>query len=96
MAGYNEFNSFKNFEIMDNESIKLTSNYVCFQLNNPGPGYRYYYDMYSYITKCKIVLQTYNKTKFGEAICDGKLVNFIEDEKHKKCSCSSVFFNAIL
>ena len=26
----------------------------------------------------------------GEAICDGKLVNFFEDEQHKNCSCSTV------
>ena len=56
MAGYGEFQAFKNYQIMDNESIDFASNYACFQLNNPGPNYRYYYDMYSYITKCKIVL----------------------------------------
>ena len=55
MAGYDEFQAFKNYYVMDNESLDLASNYVCFQLNNPGIGYRYYYDMYSYITKCKIV-----------------------------------------
>ena len=27
--------------------------------------------------------------KRGETICGGKLVNFYEDEKHKKCSCST-------
>ena len=57
MAGYDEFQAFKNYYVMDNESLDLASNYVCFQLNNPGIDYRYYYDMYSYITKCKIVLQ---------------------------------------
>ena len=95
MAGYDEFQAFKNYQIMDNESIDFASNYACFQLNNPGPNYRYYYDMYSYITKCKIVLQTYKTTKFGEAICEGKLVNFLKDPEHKNCSCGSVYYNAV-
>ena len=83
MAGYDEFQRFKNYEIMDNESLDLASKYACFQLNNPGIAYRYYYDMYSYITKCKIVLQTYKTTKFGEVICNGKLVNFLKDPNIK-------------
>ena len=95
MVGYEEFKRFENFEIMDNESIDLASNYACLQLNNPSFGYRYYYDMYSYITKCKIVLQKFDKTKFGQAICDGKLVNFLNDPKHKNCSCGSVYYNAV-
>ena len=95
MAGYAEFKLFEKFEKMDNEAIHLASNYICLQLNNPSSNYRYYYDMYSYITKCKIVLQTHNKTKFGESICDGKLANFLEDKKHKNCSCSSVYYNAV-
>ena len=65
MAGFDEFKQFENFEIMDNASLDLATNYVCLQLNNPSFGYRYYYDMYSYIAKCKIVLQKYNQTKLG-------------------------------
>ena len=95
MAGYEEFKRFKNFEVMDSKSIDLAANYACLQLNYPSYGYKYYYDMYSYITKCKIVLQKYNKTKFGEAICEGELINFLKDEKHKNCSCSSVYFDAV-
>ena len=95
MAGYDEFQAFKNYQIMDNESLDLASNYVCFQLNNPSIGYRYYYDMYTYITKCKIVLQTYKTTKFGEAIFNGKLVDFLNDPEHKNCSCGSVYYNAV-
>ena len=96
MAGYDEFQRFKNFYlVMDDESIDLASNYVCLQLNHPSFGYKYYYDMYSYISKCKIVLQKYNKTKLGQAICQGELINFLEDPKHKNCSCSSVYFNAV-
>ena len=92
---YYAFEAFKNFETMDHETLAKAADYACHNLNNPGSNYRYYYDMYSYITKCRIVLQTHSKTKFGEAICDGKLVNFLKDEKHKNCSCSSVFYNAV-
>ena len=95
MAGYEEFQRFKNFEIMDDESLDRERNYVCLQLNNPSFGYNYYYDMYSYITKCTIVLQRYTKTKLGQAICNEKLVNFLKDPEHKNCSCGSVYYNAV-
>ena len=91
MAGYDEFQRFKNFEIMDEESLDFAANYVCLQLNNPSFGYKYYYGMYSYIAKCRIVLQKYNKTRLGQAICEGELVDFLKDPKHKNCSCGSVF-----
>ena len=81
---------------MDFETLNLAKDYIALQLNHPGFQYRYYYDMYSYATKCFIVLQTYKKTRFGQAICNGKLVDFINDEEHKKCSCSSVYYNAVL
>ena len=95
MAGYNEFQRFKDFKVMDEKSLDFATNYVCLQLNNPSYGYRYYYDMYSYIAKCKIVLQKYKETKLGQAICEGELVNFLEDAKHKNCICRSVYFNAV-
>ena len=96
MAGYEEFQRFKNFEIMDDESLDRARNYVCLQLNNPSFGYKYYYDMYSYITKCTIVLQRYTKTKLGQAICNEKLVNFLKDPERKNCSSGSVYYNAVL
>ena len=95
MAGYDQFQRFKNFEMMDEESIDFALNYVCLQLNNPSYGYKYYYDMYSYIAKCRIVLQKYNKTRLSQAICEGELVDFLNDPKHKKCSCCSVFYDAV-
>ena len=93
---YYAFQKFINFEEIDKEAIDMAADYVCHNLNYPGENYKYYYDMYSYISKCRIVLQTHSKTKFGESICDGKLVNFISDDKHKNCTCSLVYFNAVL
>ena len=95
MAGYDEFKQFENFKIMNSAKLDLANNYVCFQLNNPLYNYRYYYDMYSYIAKCRIVLQKYKVTELGDAICGGKLVNFLKDLDHKNCSCGSVYFNAV-
>ena len=95
MAGYEEFKKFENFEIIDEESLDKATNYVCLQLNNPSFGYKYYYDMYSYIAKCKIVLQKYSTVKLGQAICNGKLIDFVKDQEHKNCSCSSVYYNAV-
>ena len=95
MTTYTAFQKFINFEEIDKKTIDRAVDYVCHNLNHQGPNYRYYYDMYSYISKCRIVLQTYSKTKLSEAICDGKLVNFLEDDKHKNCICSSVYFNAV-
>ena len=95
MAGYSEFERFRKFEIMDEEALDLAKNYVCHQLNNLSLAYKYYYDMYSYIAKCKIVLQKYNLTCLGEAICNGKVVNFLKDPEHKNCSCGSVYFNVV-
>ena len=95
MSGYAEFEKFKNFYVMDKEELELANNYICLQLNNPGIGYKYYYDMYSYITKCFIVLNYNTKTRLGEAECNGRIINFLKDVEHKNCSCSSVYFNAV-
>ena len=95
MNGYCEFQDFKNFYVMDEESLDSATNYVCLQLNNPSFEYRYYYDMYPYIAKCRIVLQQTTKTRLGEAVCNGKIINFLQDTEHKNCSCSSVYYNAV-
>ena len=95
IGAYNAFLAFRNFEVFDDKKLDLAIDHIALNLNNPGIGYRYFYDMYSYATKCKIVLQRYEKTKLGEAICDGKLVNFLNDPKHKDCSCVSVYYDAV-
>ena len=95
MDTYNAFIKFQNFGVMDFESLQLAKDYIAGNLNSPGINYRYYYDMYCYTTKCFIVLQKFQTPKLGEAICDGKLINFLKDEKHKNCSCGSVYYNAV-
>ena len=96
MAGLEEFQNFRDFKTVDKEDLKLAVNYICAQLNSPGSHYQYYYDLYSYTSKCFMVLQKRSYTKLGEAVCNGKVVNFLKDEEHKNCSCGSVYYNAVL
>lgn len=96
MAGFEEFQEFKNFKTVDKEDLKLVTNYICLQLNSGSSfQYKYYYDMYSYATKCQIVLQQRTYTKLGEAVCDGKVSNFLKDVKHKNCLCGSTYFKSV-
>ena len=60
MVGYAEFRSFEDFKYLNKEDLEVVINYICLQMNNPGIGYKYFYDMYSYATKCRIVLQKKN------------------------------------
>ena len=95
-TNFEAFKMFEEREFLDKETLLFAVDYIAHQLNSPSFNYKYYYDMYSYAAKCKIVLQKYQKTRFGQAICDGELVDFINDEKHKNCICSSVYYNAVL
>ena len=91
------YNYFKCFE----NGMSLTeraNNHVCLNLNNPNFSYRYFYNMYTYITKALVVSKWKKKNglkevaKWGESICNDKLVDFFSDKKHAKCSCSSVYY----
>lgn len=96
-----EYFKFRNFELVTRSELLLANNYICAQLNGNGPNYKYYYDMYSYATKCFTVLEWKDKngynqiTRFGEALCNNEIVNFLKDDEHKKCDCGSVYYNAV-
>ena len=55
MSGYIEYLSYENGEYLTKAQLKLAINYVCGYLNNPSVNYRYYYDMYCYISKSFII-----------------------------------------
>ena len=95
VGSYDAYLMFRNFEAADRETLDLAIDHITLNLNHPNHSYKYFYDMYSYATKCRIVLQKYNKTKLGEAICDGKLINFLDEPKHRNCCCGSVYYNAV-
>ena len=99
MSGFKEFQNYANFVTMTEDELKLAVNYICGHLNSYSTPYPYWYDMYSYCSKSFIVLRWRRKNglipcaKLGEAICEDKLINFVNNEH--KCSCSSVYFNAV-
>ena len=99
MSGFNEFKNYANFVTMTEDELKLAVNYICGHLNSYSSNYPYWYDMYCYCSKSFIVLRWRRKNglipcaKLGEAICNDKLINFVNNEH--KCSCSSVYFNAV-
>ena len=99
MSGFDEFKNYANFVTMTEDELKLAVNYICGHLNSYSSQYPYWYDMYCYCSKSFIVLRWRRKNglipcaKLGEAICEDKLINFVNNEH--KCSCSSVYFNAV-
>ena len=100
MCRYIEYLSYENGEYLTKAQLKLATNYVCGYLNNPSVNYRYYYDMYCYISKSFIVCRWKKEhgykpyAKIGEAICKDILVNFLKEKEHKQCMCSGVYYNA--
>ena len=96
MAGMEEYERFRDFQTVDKNDLKLAINYICANLNSQGCYCQYWYDLYSYTAKCNMVLQKKRQfTKLGETVCEGEVVNFLKDPKHKNCSCGSVYFNAV-
>ena len=57
MNGNKQFLSYKNFEELTYNDLKLAVNYICGQLNSSTRSYPYWYDMYSYTTESFIVMR---------------------------------------
>lgn len=100
MSGFDEFQKYANFVTMSEHELKLAVNYICGHLNSGfSQSYQYWYDMYCYCSKSFIVLRWRRNNglipcaKLGEAVCQNKIINFVKNER--KCSCSSVYFNAV-
>ena len=95
---YNCFKKYERKEFLTKIELEYADDYVCLNLNNPSFGYKYFYNMYTYIRKSFIVCNWKEKngynilSKFGKAICNDRLVNFFENEEHKHCSRSSVYY----
>ena len=98
-AGYEEFLLYKNFEYVNFEQLKLAVNFMCFNLNAIGCNYPYWYDFYCCTSKTFFVLRwkkqrkMEQKAKLAQSIFDDKIIDFCENEH--KCSCSSLYYNAI-
>ena len=98
------FEKYRNFEFVNTGELDLIVDYICGNLTLCRSNYPYWYDMYSYATKTRIVIrhkQEKNElaiAKLGQCVCENEVVNFLENE-NKKCNCekgcSSVYFNAV-
>ena len=99
------FDKYRNFEFVNANELDLIIDYICGNLNSWFPSnYPYWYDMYSYATKTRIVIghkQEKNElavAKIGQCVSENEVVNFLENE-NKKCNCekgcSNVYFNAV-
>ena len=104
MDRYNLFKKYQNFEFVNTNELNLIVDYICQNLNSPGINYPYWYDMYCYTSKSRIVIrfkQERNElgiAKLGQCLCNNEVINFLENE-NKSCNCedgcSSVYFNAV-
>ena len=96
MSEYQLFLAFEGGDYKNLEDLPRVTNYICRHLISWSPNRSYFEIQYNYISKLPIVCHWKQKcglpvcSKKGETICDGKLVNFFEDEQHRKCSCSTV------
>ena len=73
--------------------------YICGNLNSCYcPNYKYWYNQYSYSSKAYIVCRWQQKkghqpiVKWGEAICDGELVNYFKEHEDYRKGCGSVYY----
>ena len=100
------FEKYRDFELLNESELDIVINYICGHLNGDYTfNYPYWYDMYNYTTKSKIVLRHrkekgnyYPLVKLGECVCQNKVINFLKNPD-KKCNCSdgcaSVYFKKV-
>ena len=86
MAGMEEYERFRDFQTIDENDLKFTINYICANLNSQGCYYQYWYDLYSYTSKCNMVLQKRQFTKLGETVCEWEVVNFLRIQNIKSAA----------
>ena len=96
------FRSFLDFE--DGKYVHLydfphLSDFICGNMQADYiPSYKYWYNMYSYSSKAFIVYHWGESkglepiAKWGEAICEDKLVNIFEEHKDCRKGCGSVYY----
>ena len=98
------FTKYRNFEFVNSNELDLIIDYICGNLNSTFCNYRYWYDMYSYTTKSRIVIShrtEHKKTgiaKLGECVCENQVINFLENENNLcNCNkaCASVYFKVV-
>ena len=90
---YVQFQRLKNIEWLTKEQLILANDYICNMMNDEDNLLEYYYDMNCFTMKCFSVLKKRNNVRIGLTLCNNEIVDFLLDDKHKNCQCSSVLFN---
>ena len=95
--GFQVFQNLESGNYVHLDDLKHLSDHICGKLNGDyTSNYKYWYNMYSYSNKAFIVCKWRHSkglqpvAKWGEAICEGNLVNIFNE--HEDCSCESVHF----
>ena len=98
------FTKYHKFESVNEHKLDLVVDYICGNLNSSFCNYCYWYDMYCYATKSRIVIRYREEknelafAKLGECVCENQIVNFLENEANQcNCDkgCASVYFKAV-
>ena len=89
---YAQFCRFENCELLDKDQLKLADRYIEMKMKDYSDKFEYYYDMHLFAIKCFNVLKKRSSVKISLAVCKGEIVDFLLDDKHKDCKCSSVLF----
>ena len=104
MESLNLFTKYRNFEPVNKDELELVIDYICGNLNSSFGNYPYWYDMYSYTTKSRIVIrhrEHKNETGIailGECVCKDQVINFLKNEANQcNCNkgCASVYFKVV-
>ena len=98
-AGFQIFENFEKEKYIHYDDLKHMVIYICGNLNSCYfPNYKYWYNQYSYSSKAYIVCRWRQKkgyqpiAKWGEAICDGELVNYFKEHKDYRKGCGCVYY----
>ena len=54
MSRYESFKKYESGELLIESELKFVADYLCGYLNNPVLNSKYYYNMYSYISKSSL------------------------------------------
>ena len=88
------YEAFLRGEYIPHEQIQKVTNFICGQLISWSHNRSFCQGEYNLATKLIIVCLWEKKkglpaiAKGGQTICNDKLVNFFDNEKHKNCFCS--------
>ena len=100
------FLNYINFKFVNEEQLNLVIDYICGNLNaNYQPNYPYWYNMYSYTTKSRIVLRhkkqngdEFPRVKLGQCVCQNEIIDFLKNSDNKcfcNKGCASVYYKAV-